>query len=128
MAKGATWFEKHFTEDNSQKGFDHAYAMEETGLTQYVSDLRKAEKALIIPSEKISEAEMYTRKRARRSLYAKHDIKAGKIITNEDVLIVRPEGKLNADQIDLIIGGVLSIDIKQHQAFTLEHVSTSVTS
>ncbi len=77
MAKGATWFEKHFTADRTQEGFDHAYAMEEDGLTEYVSDLRKAEKALIIPSEKISDAERYTRQRARRSLYAKHNIKAG---------------------------------------------------
>ncbi len=120
MAKGATWFEKHFTEDKTQEGFDHAYAMEETGLTDYVSDLRKAEQALIIPENKISDAEYYTRKRARRSLYAKRDLKAGTVLTNDDVLIVRPEGIMNADQIDLIIGKELTVDLKQHAAFSTE--------
>lgn len=128
LAKGATWFEKHFTEDSSQDGFDHAYAMEESGLTEYVSDLRKAEQALIIPDKKISDAERYTRQRARRSLYANVDLKAGKVLTNDDVLIVRPEGKMNADQIDLIIGEKLQHDIKQHEAFSLEHVKADTNS
>jgi N,N'-diacetyllegionaminate synthase len=128
MAKGATWFEKHFTEDCSQEGFDHAYAMEEDGLTEYVSDLRKAEKALLEPSNKISDAERYTRQRARRSLYAKYDIKAGSILADEDVLVVRPEGKMDADQIDLLIGQKLAKDIKQFEPFTLEHIKEAINS
>ena len=122
MAKGATWFEKHFTEDKNQKGFDHAYAMEQEGLTEYVRDLRNAEKALTPPSEKISEAEKYTRNRARRSLYANRNLKAGEIVRNEDVLIVRPEGEMDADQVDLIIGKELAQDMKQHDAFTTKHI------
>ncbi len=123
MAKGATWFEKHFTEDRTQEGFDHAYAMEEEGLTEYVADLRKAELALMPPDKKLSEAELYTRKRARRSLYAKHNLKAGQVLKDEDVLIVRPEGILDADDIDLIIGRKLLRDINQFEPFTFEHVN-----
>lgn len=122
LAMGATWFEKHFTSDRTQKGFDHAYAMEEAGFTQYVADIRAAEQALIPKSEKITDAEMYTRKRARRSLYAAREIKAGEIIRDEDVLCVRPEGIMNADDIDLIIGKAASGDIKQHEAFSIEKV------
>lgn len=127
MTMGATWFEKHFTADRSQKGFDHAYAMEEKGMTDYVSDLRKAEQALIPREKKISDAERYTRKRARRSLYAARDLSAGTILTDADVLIVRPEGVMNADQIDLLIGQVLKVDLKQHAAFALEHIAAEKT-
>ncbi len=122
LALGATWFEKHFTTDRTQKGFDHAYAMEEDGFTKYVTDIRAAEKALVPKSDKISEAEYYTRKRARRSLYAARDIKAGEIIKDEDVLCVRPEGIMNADDIYLIIEKKASVDIKQNQPFSLEKV------
>lgn len=122
LALGATWFEKHFTTDRTQKGFDHAYAMEEDGFTQYVADIRAAEKALLPKNEKISEAEYYTRKRARRSLYASRDIKAGELIKDEDVLCVRPEGIMNADDIYLIVGSKATVDMKQNEPFSLEKV------
>ncbi len=121
MTMGATWFEKHFTEDRTQKGFDHAYAMEEKGLTDYVKDLRDAEKALIIKPKKISDAERYTRKRARRSIYAAVDLKAGTVLKDEHLLIVRPEGILDADQIDEIIGKELKQDLQQYSPLSLEH-------
>ncbi len=122
MTLGATWFEKHFTTDRTQEGFDHAYAMEEAGFTKYVADLREAEIALTPKTEKISDEERYTRKRARRSLYAARNINAGEQIRDEDVLCVRPEGIMNADEIGLIIGQTASANIKQYEAFTLEHI------
>jgi len=123
LAKGATWFEKHYTEDRTQAGFDHAYAMEEEGLTQYVADLHEAQQALTAGNEKLSEAELYTRKRARRSIYAARDLKSGDRITDKDLLVVRPEGPLDADQIDLVTGSLLARDVKQYQALTLEDLS-----
>lgn len=122
LANGAEWFEKHFTADRTQEGFDHAYAMEEEGMTQYVKDLHDAEKAMIIPEQKISDAERYTRKRARRSLYAAKDLTAGSVIRDEDVLVVRPEGIMDADQIDLLIGAKLKTDMKQYQAFSPDFI------
>lgn len=120
LSLGATWFEKHFTTDRTQEGLDHAYAMEEEGFTQYVKDLRDAEDALVPKVDKISEAELYTRKRARRSLYASRDMQVGEIIRDEDVLCVRPEGILDADEIDLIINERLTTSIKKYEPFRLD--------
>ena len=122
LAKGATWFEKHFTEDHKQEGFDHAYAMEEGAMTEYVSDLHKACQALVPKEENITEAERYTRKRARRSLYANRDLQSGEIIKNEDILIVRPESVLDADQIDEVVGKRLKVPLKQYEPFRLENL------
>ncbi len=124
MVKGARYFEKHFTLDRTQKGFDHAYAMEEEGFTQYVSELHQAANALTRPSVKLGEKEIYVRKRARRSLYASRTLKAGEIITNEDVLIVRPEGLMHADEIELVIGKKVKNTIEQHQALSLESLDS----
>jgi N,N'-diacetyllegionaminate synthase len=123
LSMGATWFEKHFTADRTQEGLDHAYAMEEEGLKKYVDDLRKAEMALIPKSEKISQQEYETRKRARRSLYAAVDIKAGEVITEEKMLIVRPENVMNAEDADSVIGSVATSDIKQYEPFSHEKIS-----
>lgn len=123
LAMGATWFEKHFTEDKTQEGLDHAYALNETELTQYVTDIRDAQTALILKEEKVSEGEKYTKKRARRSLYASKDLKSGHLITDEDVLCVRPENIMPAEQIDLLIGKILTKDIKIYSAFDLTYIS-----
>lgn len=123
LVLGATWFEKHFTTDRTQKGLDHAYAMEEKGLTDYIKDIRAAEKALINKEVKISDDEKYTRKRARRALYASRNIQIGEMLKDEDILCVRPEGPMNADEIDLLIGKKTKIAIRQYEPFTRDKVN-----
>ena len=118
LQHGATWFEKHFTEDNTQTGLDHAYAMEPEGLTQYVQDISMAIEALGDTDKSLTDAELYTRKRARRSLYAAHDLPAGHVVSVDDVLIVRPEGAMQADEIDSLVGQRLTQPVAQYQGFT----------
>jgi N,N'-diacetyllegionaminate synthase len=122
LTMGATWFEKHFTEDKTQEGLDHAYAQEEEEFTQYVKDLHDANQALTLREHKVSEDEKYTKKRARRSLYAAKDLPAGHILTDDDVLCVRPENIMPAEQIDLLIGQKLTKEIGQHQAFDMSFI------
>lgn len=117
LCMGATWFEKHFTEDKTQEGLDHAYAQEEEEFTRYVKDIHDAQKALVLREDKVSEDEKYTKKRARRSLYAAKDLPAGHVLTDEDVLVVRPENIMPAEAIDIIIGKPLKKAISIHQAF-----------
>lgn len=122
LASGATWFEKHFTFDKTLEGFDHSHAQDATEFKNYVADIRNAEIALQPKEEKITDAERYTRKRARRSLYASRDLPAGHVITDEDVLIVRPEGIMDADQIDILVGSALKNNLKQYQAFSPDDI------
>jgi sialic acid synthase SpsE len=122
LALGATWFEKHFTENKQQVGLDHAYAMEEEGLKQYVKDIHEAFASLQPKEDKVSDAELYTRQRARRSLYAAKELPAGHIITNADVLCVRPENIMQADEIDYVIGAKLAKKINQYEPFTHGHL------
>jgi sialic acid synthase SpsE len=123
LVYGATWFEKHFTEDKSQKGLDHAYALEESELKQYVDDLRAAEIAMQQKEIKITDSEYYTRKRARRSLYAAHDLHVGHVIQDDDVLVVRPENYMQADEYDYLIGKKLTTPISKYEPFKKEYLS-----
>lgn len=122
LGLGATWFEKHFTENKNQVGLDHAYAMEEHEFKRYINDLNEANQALSPRSEKISQEEYYTRKRARRSLYAAVDIKAGETISEDKILIVRPENKMNAEDFDLVINSRAKHDFKQYEPFSLDKI------
>ena len=56
---------------------------------------------------KIGSAEAYTRQRARRGLYVSRDLPAGHLLTDADILIVRPESPIPADEIDAVLGRAL---------------------
>lgn len=118
LSLGATWFEKHFTEDRKQAGLDHAYALEPDQLTSYVADLRAVEKALSNQDKVLGVEELNTRRRARRSLYAARNLRRGDILKEADVLVVRPEGEMQAGDIDLIVGKPLLNPVNQYQAFS----------
>ena len=122
LAMGATWFEKHFTEDKSQEGLDHAYALVEDEFSAYVRDLHDANEAMNLRVAKVSDDEKYTKRRARRSLYAAKDLPIGHVLTDDDVLVVRPENLMSADQVDLLIGQALVKEIKQHQVFDISYI------
>jgi len=121
LALGATWFEKHFTESNKQQGLDHKHALEPKELKEYIKDLHDANFSLFNVSDKVSESEIFTKKRARRSLYASRDIEPGEIIQSDDVLCVRPENIMSADQIEEIIGKKIKSKIKKYDPFTLDN-------
>jgi sialic acid synthase SpsE len=115
--------EKHYTLDRRAEGFDHAYAAEGEDFTGYVAEIRAAELALRAPAEKLGAAELYTRKRARRSLYAAGDLHAGETVRDEDVLVLRPENAMAADQIDEVVGRRLARDVRQFEPYTADMFS-----
>ena len=123
IALGAEWLEKHYTIDNKLEGFDHAHAQTPTELECYISDVRAAELSLSASHTKILEAESYTRKRARRSLYAARNLPPHHILTDEDVLIVRPEGLMDADQIDGLIGRKLVHGMSKYEPFHPDYLA-----
>ncbi|MCK4662951.1 MAG: N-acetylneuraminate synthase family protein [Bacteroidales bacterium] len=122
LVKDISYIEKHFTQDRTQEGFDHKYAMEENQLIEYVKNIQKSMLALDRQKNKLGKDELYIRKRARRSLYAARDITKGEIIEDKDILVVRPEGIMNASDIDLLVGKMIQKDIKQYQAFSLNFI------
>ncbi len=122
LSLGATWFEKHFTEDKSQEGLDHKHALDEDELREYVSDLRAVAYSLEPKEMKITDAEKYTRRRARRALYASRDLPTGHVIQEEDVLVVRPEGPMRADEYDDLIGAQLKAPLSKYDPFEKENV------
>jgi sialic acid synthase SpsE len=119
VALGATWIEKHFTVDRSLEGFDHKHALEPADLAEYIAAVRDIEASMAPRIQKIGPAEAYTRKRARRGIYAARDLPAGHVITEDDLLILRPEGPIPADSADDLIGARLKQALSARSVFTL---------
>ena len=115
LALGVNTFEKHFTYDKSHPGFDHSNALDEDELKRYVTDIRMGEKALRKYSHAAKVAEMETRIRARRGIYAKRDLEVGEVANSRDFLLVRPgNGSIVTDLGD-INGYEVVKQIKRHQ-------------
>lgn len=89
-ARGACIIEKHFTLSRKLDGPDHKASLEPTELAEMIESIRRVEKALGDGVKKPCEAELDTLKVARRSLYARRQIKQGDTISAEDIKILRP--------------------------------------
>ena len=116
VALGAKVIEKHFTDDKSRTGPDHAFAMDPDDWTQMVDCTRLLEKSLGDGIKKVENNEERTYIVQRRSIYARKDLMAGDIITQEDVECLRPQqpGSLFASSLSDIIGKKLLTNISNN--------------
>ena len=88
-AFGAKIIEKHFILDHSIGGPDASFSLDEKEFTEMVKSVRLAEKAIGEVSYKLTE-KMKSGREFCRSLYVVKDIKAGEVITEENVRSIRP--------------------------------------
>jgi len=112
VAKGATVIEKHFTLDRTMEGPDHPFALEPNELNEMVRLIREAEQ-VTGHKEGFTESEQNFRP-AMRSVVTKCDLKAGDILTEENITTKRPyfEGNVAAMDYKDIIGYTIQDDYK----------------
>jgi pseudaminic acid synthase len=117
VALGATVIEKHFTLNRADGGVDSTFSMEPAEMTQLVIEAERAWQAIGKVSYGATEAE----KKSivfRRSLYVVKDIKAGEVLTNENVRAIRPGLGLPTKYLPQIINRVAKQDIKRGTALS----------
>ena len=89
-ALGATVIEKHFTLDRNMEGPDHKASLEPDELAQMVSGIRHIEQALGTGEKRPSPSEQKNMAVARKSIVAARDIKAGELLSDENMTVKRP--------------------------------------
>ena len=110
VALGATVIEKHFTLNRADGGVDSTFSMEPAEMTQLVLETERAWQALGKVSYGPTEAE----KKSivfRRSLYVVQDLKAGDILTKENVRAIRPGFGLPTKYLDVILGRTVNKNV-----------------
>lgn len=90
VALGACIIEKHFTLDRNMEGPDHKASLEPQELAAMVSGIRHIEKALGNGDKTPSASEKKNISVARKSIVAKKAIKAGDILTEDNITVKRP--------------------------------------
>jgi sialic acid synthase SpsE len=119
VALGACAIEKHFTLDRSLPGPDHPFACEPAELRDMVSKIRDIGAAIGDGAKngpRPEEREMA--EKARRSIHAAVDIRAGEKISREMLVNKRPGHGIPPFMRDYVIGRVARRDIKADQWLT----------
>lgn len=112
VALGATIIEKHFTLDKNMPGPDHAASLEPNELKAMVIAIRNIEEAISGNALKNpSNSEMKNMVIARKSIHLKHALKAGHIITLNDLEMKRPGDGISPMKIEEIVGRKLALDL-----------------
>jgi len=119
VALGATVIEKHFTLRRADGGVDSTFSMEPAEMSQLVLESERAWQALGKVSYGVTEAEkksiVY-----RRSLYVVQDIKAGDVLTKENVRAIRPGLGLATKYLDLVLGKAVKRNVLRGTALSFE--------
>jgi N-acetylneuraminate synthase len=90
IALGARIVEKHFTNDTTQVGPDHAFSMDPTSWREMVDRTRELEAALGIAIKKIEDNEKDTVVLQRRAVRAVSDMAADTVIDTSMLEVLRP--------------------------------------
>lgn len=115
VALGATVIEKHFTLNRADGGVDSTFSMEPAEMAQLVVETERAWQALGQVSYGPTEAEKKSIQ-FRRSLYVVQDIKAGDLLTRENVRAIRPGLGLPTKYLEQVLGKTVKQDIKRGTA------------
>jgi len=109
---GATVIEKHFTLSRAEGGVDAAFSLEPDEMRLLVEESKRAWQALgrIIygPTEAEKKSMIF-----RRSLYITQNLKAGDVLTKENIRSIRPGHGLPPKYLDVVLGKKVAMDVKK---------------
>ena len=118
---GGKIIEKHFILDRSIGGPDASFSMNEQEFANMVKAVRDAEKAIGIVDYQLTEKQQKG-KDFSRSLYIVQDVKAGDVITEENVRSIRPGFGLHPKYLKDILGKTFVKDLEKGERLELAHV------
>ncbi|WP_407636973.1 pseudaminic acid synthase [Hamadaea tsunoensis] len=114
---GATVIEKHVTIDPEEGGVDSAFSLTPQQFTALYEETGRAWQALgtthIGPTESEKEG-----LRFRRSLYVVADVKAGDVVSAENVRSIRPANGLPPIEIERVVGRTFRTDVAKGTALS----------
>lgn len=119
VAMGATVIEKHFTLDRNMEGPDHKASLEPDELKQMVDSIRNIELVLGTGVKEPAESEKKNIEVARKSIVANRAIKAGEILTEENITTKRPGNGISPMRWKEVLGTVAVKDFEEDEFIEL---------
>ena len=120
-ALGATVIEKHFILDKSIGGADAHFSLDEKEFTHMVKSIRTAENMMGKVDYEMTEKKKKSRQFSR-SLFIVKDVKAGEILTEENVRSIRPGFGVHPKYLFEILGKKFNQDFEKGTPMSLKFV------
>jgi sialic acid synthase SpsE len=119
VALGARVIERHFTDDCSRTGPDHAFSLTPSTWRGMVDQARELEAALGSAEKRVCENERETVLVQRRCARAARDLPAGAVLASADFEILRPATPpcVLPFEVDRLIGMKLAVPVPAGDAF-----------
>lgn len=121
VALGATVVEKHIILDRNMGGPDSAFSMQPEELASMVKAIREVEEVLGDVSYPI-DPDKITGRQFSRSLYIARDIKAGDILTGDNLRSVRPGYGLAPKYLNECLGQKVKKDLEKGDRMSLDYI------
>jgi N,N'-diacetyllegionaminate synthase len=113
VALGAKVIEKHFTLDRTLPGPDHAASLEPSELKDMVKAIRNIELAISGSGLKEpSKSELKNKAIARKSIHLTKDLPKGHVLTDDDLIALRPGDGISPMEWESVVGKKLVQDMK----------------
>jgi sialic acid synthase SpsE len=123
IALGAKVIEKHITLDKTMKGPDHLASSNPEEFNELVCAIRRTELMLGSSKKSCQLEEQQMAAISRKSITLVRDIKAGELLSVEDVQLMRPGTGVGAEFLDRIIGSVARNDLKAGHQVNFQDVT-----
>ena len=112
VAMGGSMIEKHFCLDRHIENPDSGFSMEPAEFAAMVRDVRAAEKAVGKVCFGATESEK-SNLSFRRSVFVVKDIRAGEMLTDQNIRVIRPADGLAPKYYDEVLGKTASRDLER---------------
>jgi sialic acid synthase len=120
---GARVFEKHFTLNRANKGTDHAFSLEPTGLQKFIRNILRVEKMLGSNKKSFLNSEKKPIFKMRKSIVAANTIKKGSYIMFKDLAFKAPGDGLKPSQYKKIVKKKAKTTILPDELITFKKIS-----
>jgi N-acetylneuraminate synthase len=123
---GARVFEKHFTLNKLLQGNDHYHSFNVQDCRTQIDGLRTLESMSKYLEEGFIEIQSAARQFARRGLYASRPLMKGHIVTESDLIALRPTYRprgVDADSLSILLNRSLATDHEAGQPITLDSIN-----
>ena len=104
VAMGAKVIEKHFTLDRNMTGPDHKASLEPDMLRRMVDGIRTIEQAIGNGIKEPTDSEQNIRAVAHRSIYIRNSIIENTILSEDDLVCLRPSGGIPPHKLHKVVG------------------------
>ena len=109
---GVNMIEKHLTMDRAAGGVDDSFSMEPSEFAEMVKNVRIMEEALGSSEYKLTDKQVKERATSR-SLFIVKDVKAGEVLTAENVRSIRPGNGMHTKYYEEVLGCKAAKDLEK---------------